>query len=296
MCIALVLALVAVVAALPLPAASELEQNLRDRYNGKTLVLRNFYAGDSLQYDASGRFSRSADSGDWTVDGFVRVDNVKVSGQRLTIQAKRLHMVRTRDGGFAPVPSPAKKLRIEADVNPGEGTPDRAEALLARIFLTSQDHFAELLPDYWKPCVIAGLTGKDSQKYTGCHFPAEVLAIPGVAYRPDQRPPELADAAGPIASGKVFHGKGVTMPKGLYLPQPGFSEDARQAKCQGAVTLMLVVDKTGGVRSIRIVSPMGCGLDGKAVGAVEKWQFNPGTKDGEPVDVEIGVEVNFHLY
>jgi outer membrane biosynthesis protein TonB len=38
------------------------------------------------------------------------------------------------------------------------------------------------------------------------------------------------------------------------------------------------------------------GLDQRAVEAVSAWQFRPATKDDEPVDVLINVEVNFHLY
>jgi TonB family protein len=41
---------------------------------------------------------------------------------------------------------------------------------------------------------------------------------------------------------------------------------------------------------------MGCGLDEKAVQAVRNWKFAPAERDGVPVDVEIAVEVDFHLY
>lgn len=300
------LSLAVAVVPLHLHAASELEQHLRDHYKGRTLVLRNFYAGESVRYDASGQLLKSAVPGDWTVDGVVRVDDVKLSNHRLTIQAKRLHMGWVRDSGFSDVQDRKEKndnketrtLRIEADLGPTEVTADNADALFAKIFLTSQDLFAELVPAYWKPCVLAGLTGKDSQKYTGCHFSAEFLAIPGVAYLPEQKP-ELAEAAGEGEGGEILHAGqgGVTRPKPIYTPEPEFSEEARtRAKYHGTITLMLVADKTGGVRNIRIVSPLGCGLDRKAVETVATWQFNPGTKDGEPVDVEIAVEVDFHLY
>jgi outer membrane biosynthesis protein TonB len=32
-----------------------------------------------------------------------------------------------------------------------------------------------------------------------------------------------------------------------------------------------------------------------AVRAVEKWKFKPAKKDGQPVRVQMAVEVNFHL-
>jgi TonB family protein len=37
------------------------------------------------------------------------------------------------------------------------------------------------------------------------------------------------------------------------------------------------------------------GLDEKAVEAVQKWKFEPATKDGKPVPVELAIEVDFHL-
>jgi hypothetical protein len=102
-CAAVALVLAAALAPLHLQATSELEQHLRDQYNGKTLLLRNFYGGDSLRYDASGQLSKAATPGDWTVDGVVHVDEVKVSSHRLTIRAKRVHLGWVGDVGFSPV-------------------------------------------------------------------------------------------------------------------------------------------------------------------------------------------------
>ena len=45
-----------------------------------------------------------------------------------------------------------------------------------------------------------------------------------------------------------------------------------------------------------MVRGLGFGLDQKAIDAVRNWKFNPALKDGRPVDVQISVEVEFHLY
>jgi TonB family protein len=308
---AVVLVLAIAVAPFNMQASSALEQHLRDQYDGKTLVLRNFYGGDSLRYDASGQLSKAATPGDWTVDGIVQIDEVKVSGHRLTIRAKRLHLGWVRDVGFSPVEDAKDKknkkgnsegtrgLRIEAELGPGEVTAERADAVLAQIFLTPKDDFAKLVPDYWKPCVLAASTGKSTSEYNGCRFYPEFLATPGIVSTPDQtaRSGQPEDGTAELSNHSVTRiGKGMAPPKAISAPDPPFSEEARRAKYRGTVLLSLSVDKTGQVRNVRIVRPLGMGLDQKAVEAVSTWRFRPATKDGEPVDVHIDFEVDFHLF
>lgn len=97
--------------------------------------------------------------------------------------------------------------------------------------------------------------------------------------------------------GGVFRvGGGVSAPKVLESPDPEYSEEARKAKYQGTVILWLVVDQSGRPRDIRVSRALGMGLDQKAIEAVRRWRFEPALKDGNPVAVQINVEVNFRLY
>ena len=79
-------------------------------------------------------------------------------------------------------------------------------------------------------------------------------------------------------------------------PSPAYTEEARQAKTQGTCVLWLIVDSSGHPRDVRVVRGLGFGLDAKALEAVRQWKFQPSLKDGKPVDVQISVEVAFHLY
>lgn len=103
-------------------------------------------------------------------------------------------------------------------------------------------------------------------------------------------------SGGGCCSGIYIPGHGISPPRALYDPEPDYSEEARKVKLQGSVVLSLVVDATGHPRNVKIARSLGMGLDEKAIEAVEKWRFVPGTKDGYPVATRVEVEVNFHLY
>jgi len=101
---------------------------------------------------------------------------------------------------------------------------------------------------------------------------------------------------GGIGGGPFRVGGGVSAPRVLYSPDPEYSEEARKAKYQGTCVLWVVVGPDGKVHDIRIQRTLGLGLDEKAVEAVRNWKFEPARKDGQPVAVQINVEVNFRLY
>ena len=91
-------------------------------------------------------------------------------------------------------------------------------------------------------------------------------------------------------------GGGVSSPKVIYAVDPEFSDEARRQKYQGVVVLSLIVDAQGSPQHIRVVRPLGMGLDEKALEAVRQYKFKPAQKDGKPVPVEINIEVNFQLF
>ncbi len=105
-----------------------------------------------------------------------------------------------------------------------------------------------------------------------------------------------AGSGGGIGGGVYKVGGGISAPTATSAPDPQYTEEARRAKKQGTCTLWLIVDSSGHPRDIRVVRGLGFGLDQKAIDAVRNWKFNPALKDGRPVDVQISVEVEFHLY
>lgn len=109
--------------------------------------------------------------------------------------------------------------------------------------------------------------------------------------------PGVGAGSGGGIGGGVYHvGGGISAPQAISTPDPDYTEEARRAKTQGTCILWLIVDSQGKPRDIRVVRGLGYGLDAKAVEAVRQWRFQPSLKDGKPVDVQISVEVAFHLY
>src|ERR1051326_2316753 len=101
---------------------------------------------------------------------------------------------------------------------------------------------------------------------------------------------------GGIGGGAYRVGGGVSAPRATFSPDPEYSEEARKAKYQGTVVLWVVVGPDGRPHDIRVQRTLGMGLDEKAIEAVRQWKFEPAKKDGNPVAVQINVEVNFRLY
>lgn len=83
---------------------------------------------------------------------------------------------------------------------------------------------------------------------------------------------------------------------GLLLRRvnPSYPPLARQARIQGTVILQAEISKTGDIQNLRLVSghPM---LAPAAIEAVKQWKYKPYLLNGEPVEVETTVQVNFTL-
>ena len=75
---------------------------------------------------------------------------------------------------------------------------------------------------------------------------------------------------------------------------PVYPPLARQARIQGTVILKVTITKSGEVANIQLVSghPM---LAPAAIEAVKQWKYDPYLLNGDPVEVETNVAVNFTL-
>jgi TonB family protein len=90
-------------------------------------------------------------------------------------------------------------------------------------------------------------------------------------------------------------GPDITLPKVIHKEEPVYTWEAREAGIQGACILEIVIDENGLPARVTVLSPLGFGLDEKAVKAISAWRFTPARKNGMPGKVHTLIDVNFRL-
>ncbi len=94
-------------------------------------------------------------------------------------------------------------------------------------------------------------------------------------------------------AGKYRVGVGVSEAMCDYVPDPQYTQEARDANIKGTVMLSATVGVDGCLRDINVVRPLGYGLDSSAVNAVSRWHCKPRIKNGQPEQTNITLELNF---
>jgi len=93
---------------------------------------------------------------------------------------------------------------------------------------------------------------------------------------------------------RVRVSQGVSQGLLIHKVTPQYPPLARQARIQGTVVLQAVIGKDGSIQNLHVVSghPM---LTNSALEAVKEWRYKPYYLNGEPVEVETTINVNFTL-
>jgi protein TonB len=98
----------------------------------------------------------------------------------------------------------------------------------------------------------------------------------------------------PVRVSRTKVGGQVQEAKIIARPNPVYPPLARQARIQGKVQLHAIIDKDGRVSQLEVVSghPL---LVKAALDAVQNWRYQPTVLNGEPVEVDTTIDVNFVL-
>jgi TonB family protein len=113
--------------------------------------------------------------------------------------------------------------------------------------------------------------------------------------KPSEMEPVRSGANG-TGNGTLTIGSGVTAPVALVITPPSYTEQARKERIEGFLLLQCIVSRDGKVRDCNIIRGLGYGLDESAMDTVTTgWRFEPGTYQGQPVDVQTHIGVTFKL-
>jgi protein TonB len=93
---------------------------------------------------------------------------------------------------------------------------------------------------------------------------------------------------------KVRVSQGVSEGLLLHKVTPNYPPLAKQARIQGSVVLQATIGKDGSIQNLHVLSghPM---LTQSAIDAVKQWKYKPYLLNGDAVEVETTVQVNFTL-
>jgi protein TonB len=80
----------------------------------------------------------------------------------------------------------------------------------------------------------------------------------------------------------------------VYTVIPTYPEIGRAVRAQGTVQLQATISRDGTIENLRVVSgpPL---LQQAAMDAVKQWRYRPYLLNGEPVEVETTINVDFRL-
>ena len=97
-----------------------------------------------------------------------------------------------------------------------------------------------------------------------------------------------------IVPKRVRVSQGVTTGMLIHRVIPRYPSLARTARIQGQVVLDAVISKSGTIEKLKLASgpPM---LAPAAIEAVKDWRYRPYLLNGQPVEVETKITVNFSL-
>ena len=134
--------------------------------------------------------------------------------------------------------------------------------------------------------IIGGVPGGAVGGVSGGVF-SEMLnrasSVPVLAKSPLPMPVKRIRVAARVAEANLIHD----------VP-PQYPPEAGRSRLEGAVVLMAVIGKDGSVMDVRVESGLPI-LAEAAIDAVKQWRYKPYMIDGEPVEVDSRITINFTL-
>jgi protein TonB len=106
--------------------------------------------------------------------------------------------------------------------------------------------------------------------------------------------PEVAKAPEPVPAKRIRVASRVAEANLIHDVTPQYPPEAGRARIEGTVVLMAVIGTDGTVKDMRVESGLPI-LAQAAMDAVKQWRYRPYMVNGEPVEVDSRITINFTL-
>ncbi|HXI13221.1 MAG TPA: TonB family protein [Thermoanaerobaculia bacterium] len=98
------------------------------------------------------------------------------------------------------------------------------------------------------------------------------------------------DSNGPLQVGGL-----VKAPVAIERVSPVYPDLARRIRKEGNAVVECIIDRTGGIRDVRLISSDFPSFGDAALSSVRRWKFRPGTLNGNAVDTVFQLTIRFTL-
>jgi TonB family protein len=248
-----------------------IEKELRKTYDNYALSLKIPYASENLHFDSKGQFVGSSPLGVWTTSGILQVGKIVLKPNVLQINGNRILVaLRASQGSSILVPIvTARSVHITIELESTTSNIDQLNQVIERVF--QKQDTRKRIAAYWRP------VPEDQASAT---FPAG------------------AQVTGMLEGNRPVYGRlaGIVPPKPVHMEAPTFTQSAREKRLQGTAVVSVVVNEKGLPEILEVTKDPGEGLDIQSLLTVAEWRFRPATLNGQPVAVQISVEVSFRLF
>jgi protein TonB len=140
--------------------------------------------------------------------------------------------------------------------------------------------------------VVGGVPGGVAGGTPGGVLGGIIGSVPTAA--PTPPPPPVKKDGPPPPPKRITIGGNVQQAKLVRQPKPVYPPLAKQARISGVVHLAAVISANGTIQDLKVISghPL---LIPSALEAVKQWVYQPTLLNGEPVEVQTQIDVNFTL-
>jgi TonB family protein len=209
---------------------------------------------------------------------------------------------KVRTGSTAPKPTTAPQQTTNT---PQQAVPNAAVPTQTKTTTTTPTNTANTEPDYQRTQSDVMMS---HQLSTPSRIPNDLRMLAGKEPPPSAGfvPTGAEGLGGNVFSGssgpkvKIASPSRLTISAGvaggllIQKTAPVYPQIAREARVSGTVVIQATISKTGMIQNLHVVSGPTM-LRQPALDAVQNWRYKPYLLDGEPVDVETTVSVNFSL-